>query len=213
MVRWMFFWPLIYWPALIGGGFALWRWRGARIALIVPFALLSVHMLSTPWMRTHYLAPIVPLWILFVVYAIRAMARVKLPTLRWRPPRLLPATVAIGLIIGSTVYSIHTNVLTATLLREKTNGRQTVIDATRRVPGQHIIFVFYTLGPQDHYEWVYNGAELDEQDVIWAHMREPEQDMELVNHYPDRSVWMLTVSNDEFHLRAVALRAEPRPAP
>jgi len=199
----------MYFPVLIGGGFALWRWRGARFAVIVPLMLLIAHIASTPWLRTHYLAPIVPLWIMFVVYAIRGTALVRLPnTMRWRPPRELAISVALALIIGSTVFALHTNILAAIVRREAGDGRAEILDALQRVPGRHIVFVYYTPGPQNEYEWVTNGADLVDAPVLWVHMRTDHEDMQMVNQYPDRNVWMLTVDNEHFNLRPVVMRSE-----
>ena len=126
--------------------------------------------------------------------------------------RVLPLAVTIGLVLGSLWFAMHTNILAATLRREAGHARDMVLAGTDRVDGEHIIFVYYAPGPQDRYEWVQNEADIDNAKVLWVHMRTPEQDMELVNHFADRSVWMLTVENEHFQLRPVLLKSEMRPA-
>ncbi|CAN5647802.1 hypothetical protein BH09PLA1_BH09PLA1_06270 [soil metagenome] len=210
-VRWTLFYPLIYFPVLIGGGLALWRWRSARLALAVPIVLLVAHMLCTPWLRSHYLAPVIPLWIMFVVYSIRAIGEVRLPGFKMKLPRTLAPAIACGLLLSSATFALHTNILAAIQREEAGNAREDVLAATRRIPGAHIIFVYYGDGPQDRYEWVTNPAEITAAPVLFVHMRTPDLDMALVNAFPERSVWMLTVNNDKFELRPVVLRNEPDP--
>jgi hypothetical protein len=200
MVQWMCFWPLIYYPALIGGWFAFRRWRSARFALVVPAILFIAHISSTPWLRAHYLAPVVPLWIMFVVYAIRGIARIRFV------PREITISMAEALIIGSTVFALHTNILAAIDRREVGDPRGIVLDALKKVPGRHIIFVDYAPGPQNEFEWVSNGADLVDAPVLWVHSRQTEQDMQLVEQYPDRNVWFLRIENEHFDLKSVLMR-------
>jgi hypothetical protein len=41
-------------------------------------------------------------------------------------------------------------------------------------------------------EWVYNGADIDRQRVVFAHDLGAEQDRALVDYYPDRTTLLLT---------------------
>lgn len=59
------------------------------------------------------------------------------------------------------------------------------------MPGQHLIIVRY--GPQHDplLDWVYNGADIDHQNVIWARDMGLEKNRELLRYYSDRRVWLL----------------------
>jgi hypothetical protein len=41
------------------------------------------------------------------------------------------------------------------------------------------------------HEWVYNGADLDASPVIFAHLRSPRENRDLLNHFPDRKTWLV----------------------
>lgn len=202
--------PLIGIVVLVGGGFALWKWRSARFALIVPLILLMTHMLCTPWLRAHYMAPVMPLWIMFVIYSIRGIGKIPL---RFPSLRLAPVSVAFGLLIASAAFSIHNNILVAGLELAGNNARQTVLDALKRVSGEHVVLVFYADGPQNPYEWVYNPADIPNAPVLFAHVRTPEQNTALADVYSNRSFWLLTIMNDRFQLKSLRLLHEPQTQP
>ena len=140
----------------------------------------------------------------------------RLPGLRstraTRATALLPPAVGIALLLGSAIYSLHTNILAAIVRREAGDGRAIVLNAVQREPGRHIIFVDYAPGPRNEFEWVTNGADLPGAPVLWAHMRTTEQSMALLKDFPDRNVWMLTVENEHFDLKSVLLLREKQAA-
>ena len=41
------------------------------------------------------------------------------------------------------------------------------------------------------WEWVYNGANIGEHRVVWAHDMGPAQNEELIKYYKDRHAWLL----------------------
>jgi hypothetical protein len=40
-------------------------------------------------------------------------------------------------------------------------------------------------------EWVYNGADLQNSNIIWARETGDESDLQLLEHYSDRHAWLL----------------------
>jgi len=40
-------------------------------------------------------------------------------------------------------------------------------------------------------EWVYNESDLDNSNVVWARMLEPEKNQKLRDYYKDRLIWMI----------------------
>jgi hypothetical protein len=57
--------------------------------------------------------------------------------------------------------------------------------------GQHVILVRYTGSQSPHEEWVYNTADIDAQDVIWAHDIGSAENAPLLEYYKDRKIWLL----------------------
>ena len=63
------------------------------------------------------------------------------------------------------------------------------------MPGRHLVIVRYqpAYGVQhdvDH-EWVYNAADIEHAPIIWARDLGPSANRELLEHFPDRHVWLL----------------------
>jgi hypothetical protein len=57
--------------------------------------------------------------------------------------------------------------------------------------GHHVIFVRYT-GPSPHLEWVYNPADIDAAEVVWAQDLGPVENERLQRYYPRRSFWLFS---------------------
>ncbi len=55
--------------------------------------------------------------------------------------------------------------------------------------GKHIVIVHYPTFDVPWQEWVYNTADIDHQDVIWARDMGYLKNQELLDYYPDRKVW------------------------
>ena len=83
-------------------------------------------------------------------------------------------------------------------------SRPTRIDVLaylEKQPGSHLVFVTYDDEVSPHEEWVWNRAELESSRVIFAHHLGDMKNSELVAVYPERSLWLLIVSNSDAGLR------------
>jgi hypothetical protein len=79
-----------------------------------------------------------------------------------------------------------------------------------QAPGRQLVFVHYDY-PRHVFqeEWVYNEADIDASQVVWARDLGAEEDEKLRQYYPGRTVWLL-----EPDLRPPRLgRYEPPPSP
>jgi len=67
-------------------------------------------------------------------------------------------------------------------------------------PGDQLILVRYTDPHSPHEEWVYNGADIDGQYVVWAHDLGPAADRQLLDYYKSRHAWLLQPDIDPLRL-------------
>ena len=56
---------------------------------------------------------------------------------------------------------------------------------------RHLVIVHYAPDHNIHTEWVYNRANIDESEIVWAHDMGEVRNRELLNYYRDRKVWLL----------------------
>jgi len=57
--------------------------------------------------------------------------------------------------------------------------------------GPQLVLVRYTPNHNPMLEWVYNGADIDHQKVIWARDMDTSENTELLHYYNTRHVWLL----------------------
>ena len=60
-----------------------------------------------------------------------------------------------------------------------------------------VVFVRYAPVYDGRVEWVYNGADIDQQKLIWARDLGPEQDKQLLNYYPGRTFWLVNAESPD----------------
>ncbi len=61
----------------------------------------------------------------------------------------------------------------------------------RSLPGPQLILVRYSPNHDPLLDWVYNGADIDRQKVVWARDMGAAQNRELLCYYKDRRWWLL----------------------
>ncbi len=55
--------------------------------------------------------------------------------------------------------------------------------------GKHLVIVGYPARDVPSQEWVYNEADIDNSKIVWARDMGYLQNLDLLEHYPDRQVW------------------------
>jgi hypothetical protein len=69
--------------------------------------------------------------------------------------------------------------------------RFTILQQLRATGKRHLVIAQYSASHQFFQEWVYNEANIDAAQVIWARDLGPERNKELIQYYPDRTIWEL----------------------
>src|SRR5690606_17243007 len=128
-------------------------------------------------------APVAPIVLLAAVYGLRNL-RVATRQWQWSPLslKLLLAAQAAVFICAAAGWVTEPQ---AGWHHHKAALEEYLADQ----PGRHLVFVEYAPQHVPQEEWVYNSADLDEAEVVWAHSMSPEENAELVDYYRDRQVW------------------------
>jgi hypothetical protein len=178
-------------------------WRVARNRsgrfLLVVMGVYFAGLLANVFVEPHYFAPATAL-----IYAILASSVRHLR--RWQPrgqavgvslASLIPP-LCVGLWVVHLIAPIN---LAAGVPRAEAQKR------LESLPGKQLALVRY--GPKHDplsVEWVYNAADIDASKVVWARAMNPQQDLELIRYFKDRTVWLVEPD-------APVNRIEPYPMP
>jgi len=161
--------------------------RKVRLASAICGAL-AVGLLLEKEFFAHYYAPVTGLLIFLASMGMRGV---------WRtfPPQSI-ARLGTGIAFTALflyVFAIET-VKFATAETEFTqfflNRRLTIQHLMRQGP-RHLVIVRYAPGRNTNAEWVYNSADIDASNIVWARDMGDAQNSELIGYYQGRQVWLL----------------------
>lgn len=174
--------------ALMGLVRTAWdRWT-ALAALAVAVTVAAHWLLSTYGGLPHYLAPAAGLVVFLQGRGLQG----------WSTLRLGGRTVGVGaaiLVLVATLPQLIVRTLDSRPHESSwAQGRADFVESLRALPGQHLVIVRY--GPRHifHEEWVYNGAELEAEPVLFARAIDSDRDRRLIESFPDRQAWLLRVT-------------------
>ncbi len=164
----------------------LWRDRRIRLPLMCVLAAMAGSMIEVCYYE-HYAGPATAA--LFIV-AMQALRHLR----QWKPGgqsvgRFLSRALPI-VVVGAAVGAQGLIVLRQSPPPQPVNSlRSEVAKSLSDQGGKHVILVHYTGSQSPHEEWVYNGADIDSQTVIWAHDLGSVENAALVAYYKDRKIW------------------------
>ncbi len=152
------------------------------ISLMVGLALLVGSFV--PWFFSHYFAPSLVWMVILTTLAIRWSLTQWMKSLPVRA-----AVVALlfcqAMFVVIELQNAHARPMTWA------DERQDIVNALTEQGGSHLILVRYHQDHNVHHEWVYNGADLEHNPVVWARSWRPDFDARLMAHYAGRQVWVL----------------------
>lgn len=203
--------PRLMWVgalALAGLPWAVARSRRVRFAALC-FAAFIGGASIVLWMQAQYVAPGVGLAALLVVSSLRALRS------RWRHSRLVTPIGAafVVLLFSSLAASVA---MIPGLYQPPFDGavaREKMIGYLETMPGRDLVVVRYSADHYLHFEWVYNAADVDASEVVWAREAHPDINRALLRHFEGRNVWLLEADERPPGLVPVSLRDAAGAAP
>lgn len=161
------------------------------------------------WWMAHYSGPVMPL--ILALFA-NAGRQTELRVGRSGRGQILLALTLLALAVTCFVVNARSKAdrrpvkAEATLSKDgpaarsiygipRSGVRFEILRQLQDRPGRHLIFVRYPGGYREYEECVYNGAELADEPMLFVHSFGPPKDGELVDDFPDRSVWLATVTS------------------
>jgi hypothetical protein len=155
--------------------------------------LFTAGLLLETWMQLHYAAPITGPVLLVAVQSMRQMR-----LWRWRglPAGELLVGVSLILCLASFVAFCRTVAQQSRADQLDWSSRRASIQAGLEQDNERsLVIVRYgpEHSPQD--EWVFNDADLDNSQVVWARDMGADQNRDLVDYFRDRRIWLFKVNN------------------
>jgi len=193
LARFFLEWPIVL--CMLACAVPLWRNPKARVVLLLG-AVFYAGCAMDARLHPHYAAPAAAF-----VYVLAALAL----SAAWRLTRGSPGgrLALVGgvaaLFVVTTVAGLFTPenrfYFSATDYHVKAK-HQAVAEQLRHEPGRHLVLVSY--GPR-HDPWeelVYNGADIDGSQIVWARSLGEEKDLELIHYYGGRQIWRVEEDGD-----------------
>jgi hypothetical protein len=172
---------LLFLPIALGLiGFA----RNIKIQFVIGALVIlwGALLIEKSWLP-HYFAPGVGLLLLPAMFS-----------LRWLRIRLAGAGVPVVLAFVACVFGhgllAGVNVHRYGMTPPQKIAREKVLASGK--PGErHLVIVRYSPEHSPHVEYVFNHADIDKSQIVWARDMGDEKNKELIDYYPNRRVWLL----------------------
>jgi hypothetical protein len=165
------------------------RNRRIRFLLIAGAAGLASSALII-FFNINYLAPIVPAILAIILQGMR-----HLRTWRWQGRPTGQFLVRAMVVMCILMIPVQTHLLAAAPEPGSWAAigpeRVALEEQLRSLPGPQLVLVRYRPNHDPFLDWVFNGADIDGQKVVWARDMGAEKNEELLRYYSDRRVWLL----------------------
>jgi hypothetical protein len=179
-------------------------WPGALLVLpALPFALLDRKMkifwatlavsaaalFAVIWSQAHYAAPLTCVFYGLLVQAVRHLRAMRISSLQLGV--VLSRAMVLLLVLDTGTNLCYRVCDPLRFLCTGNSSRAAIAEKLQHLDGKHLIIVRYADFHDPHWEWVFNGADIDGGKILWARDQGPEQNEKLLTYFKDRQVWLL----------------------
>lgn len=185
----------------------LFRDRKMRLPLAT-LLLVTLSVFLVVWGEPHYAAPLVGVLALLVVQTMRHLNTMEVKSRRLGA--MVVRVIVVILLVQTAGRALNHECDQLERSCQGITERAGIANQLRNIPGEHLVIVRYSKFHNTHYEWVYNGAEIDSAKILWARDIDPLQNEKLFAYFKDRQIWL--VEPDEREREARQLKPFPRAA-
>lgn len=159
------------------------------------------------WSNAHYAAPVTCAVALIYLQSLRRLHLMRTGTWNWGA--ILARTSVLLLLVDTTGAAVRKECDTFYWTCQGDVSRLVIQRKLEALPGKHLVVVRYGEDHNIHDEWVYNRAEIDSAQVVWAREISEEQDSQLFKYFRDRKVWLVTPDSDNTYLAPYSQPSRP----
>jgi hypothetical protein len=154
----------------------------------VIFAFVLCGLFLTTFTGDRFTAPVVGIFIAVTTLAAKIVYQKSKILKLWILS--LPLIIGTGFLYG--MFSVELRRGQTEINPDKIGSRAELENFLKSQPGKHLLFLETADAfPADARFYVYNRADPEASEIIWAHDLSPEENAALVNRYKNRSVWRL----------------------
>jgi hypothetical protein len=160
-----------------------------EIAVVIGLTAVSIYF-SKAW--PHYMAPVASLLYLIIFCGFYEIIRLKLFKNEKMPQTLFMVVMAVYFMLAALgSYALFEKGPARPYIGKLRVVRQDIIRKLKSEPGKDLVIVRYGPNHNSHEEWVYNRADIDNSQIVWARDLGQEKNQRLMEYYKDRTVWVL----------------------
>jgi hypothetical protein len=157
--------------------------------LLVTLAVGMAATFAIVWSNSHYAAPLLCVFFGLLVQAIRHLRTMRISSVHFG---VALSRVIVLLLVLETGTHLCYRVCDPLLFPCSGNAdRAVLVGKLQHLPGKHLVIVRYAELHSPHYEWVFNGADIDGGKVVWARDMGAAQNEKLLTYFKDRQVWVV----------------------
>jgi hypothetical protein len=203
-----FFGPVLSIPLLMLGG--VWRRRKMLFAGAAGgIAAILLEAGATP----HYLAPAAAVLIAILVECCRHLQAARIRILPLLPAAMvLVLALRIGAQQAGLPYTQKLNFQTWCCRVEGNQNKPRITAELAKTPGNHLVFVKAKTDPNNLFQWIYNGADLDGSRLVWARDLGDAENARLAAYMAGRRAWLVNPNVEPATLAAYDPAAGGTPA-
>jgi hypothetical protein len=184
-----FMWDFYFWTpaglAMLAGLLFGRRWEVTEALAIAAAPMLGLMFAEAA--SPHYLAPALGAFLVIAALGIEALCRWRIGSFRPGPIALM---ILLALGAADCARGITLDMFLARHMLMAVEMRPQLMARLEREGGRHLVIVHYGSKHSVHNEWVYNRADIDASDIVWAQDMGAAANRELVEYYRDRKIWL-----------------------
>lgn len=175
----MYFFGYLLLPFFLWGAIAQSKRHWLAMASLLVTLICGM---QTAWFQSHYLAPVAPCIALAITNGMRS-------AWYWRWGEHRNGRTWVQLTLLAYIALLGTMFLPFSDYHDWQHDRAAMIEDLSQRPGKHLVIVAYSSDHNFMNEWVYNQADIDGSNVVWAREVETPRQQPLLDYYHDRTIW------------------------
>jgi hypothetical protein len=202
-------WRFFLGPALTVPLLGILRWwRDRRIRVLLVSLAVSLTLAVIIVAYPHYIAPVTACSLALCVQGFRHLRAHERKTTRsglmWSRIAVTGCLIMLpvrAFVDSNMVQRMRPGMHTFSALGNGQGGngqgmwRADILRRLQAIPGHHVVFAQYDRPAYLTTEWVYNDADIDGSQVVWAQDMGHEKNQEVLRYYPDRKAWLVKVDD------------------